>query len=327
MTGSGNVQAEIKESIGVEILRALTDGKRYVAAENGESFLAEFNALLATALDGVVYDDKISEIGAKFGAGFVCAVEVTPTFDAFHILARMIDVRTAEAVSIGNAFGHLKSEADIAEVSVALVKKMADERIVPSPPPQQPSPSVSSVSQEPRSAPPPMVLTVPPALQSIVSTLLHGEEDKRMSMTGVSLGGGLSQDADSKTGFLQLGLVHVRPIYEKAVLLNFEGNLWLGMGKYAYKRYDGSAYGNAEGSMFFLGVNVPATVLFQWNMFSCEAGLFGDMLFADGEVFYNAGFAAGVGITIDKKRARRYYYRYNSGFKYNTHVVGMGWLF
>jgi hypothetical protein len=319
VTGGSDVGVEIKESVGAGILNAIANDKKHISIESGKEFSAEVDALRSEQTDNAVYDSQISEIGAKFDISFVCAVEITTTSEAFHILARMIDVQTAEAVSVGNAFSPLKSEDDIAVVSGELVRKMAVEWGVPPPlPPLLPPPL------------PPVKGAAPTPHQPFVWPPTQDDEDKRASMTGFSLGYGISQDAESNSGFLQFGFVHSRPIFKNvvSVSVNVEGNLWVGIiGEYRYRYYDGSAYDYADKSFDFFGANVPATILFQWKVFFLETGLFGDALFCDNEIFYNAGIAAGAGIVFDKKRARRYFYRYNSGYNYGAHVVGVRWLF
>jgi len=153
------------------------------------------------------------------------------------------------------------------------------------------------------------------------------EASKRASMTGFSLGYGLSQDAESKSEFLQIGLVHSRLVSEKVVSFNIEGNIWLGTGGYGYRSYNGSDYDYIRNSFNFFGVNVPLTVLFQLGWLSVDAGLFGDALFVDNETLYNAGFVTGAGITFGKRRKWRCFYRYNGGFSYGAHISGMKLLF
>jgi hypothetical protein len=311
VTGGSDVDVEIKKSVGAGILSALVKDRKYIAVENGDGFLAEVNALPNVQTDSVVYDSQISEIGAKFNVRFVCAAEIVKTFDAFHILARMVDVKTAEAVLVGNAFSHLKSEDDIAVVSGELVKKMTAELAEP------PLRDTIVVKRDTQIIVDTSVIIKPPPPPPLPS------------MTGFSFGYGLSLDAESNASFLQLGFVHSRPIYKEAVsvLVNVEGNLWLGIGEYRYRSYNGSGYEYAGKSFDFFGANVPVTISLQWNLFSFETGLFGDALFVDSEIFYNAGLIVGSGVVFDKKHARWYFYKYNSGYNYGTHVVGMRWLF
>ena len=313
VTGGSDVGVEVKESVAAGILNAIVKDKKRVAIENSGDFLAEVDALRNTQTDNAVYDSQISEIGAKFGVSFVCVAEITTTSEAYHVLARMIDVQTAEAVSAGNAFGPLKSEDEVAAVSGELVKKMAVGWMEPPP----------SLTPEPAPAP----VSTTPSQPHHTSSFFPEEKYARASMNGFSLGCGLSQDAGSETVFLTIGFVHSRPVSENVVSFNVECDFWVGSGDYKYKYYDGSDYNSASGSFDFLGGSMPLTFLFQVSVFSFETGAFGDVLFADDEIVYNAGFVVGGGLAFDKKRALRFFYRYNGGYNYGTHVVGMWWLF
>ena len=312
VTGGSDVGDEIKESVGTGILNAIVNDKKHISIESGKEFLAEVDALRSAQTDNTVYDSQISEIGAKFGVDFVCAAEITTTSEAFHVLSRMIDVQTAEVVSVGNVFSPLKSEDDIAIVSGELVKKMA---VGGGEPP-------SLVIQKDTTI---IVRDTTIIVRDTISSREY--EDTRASKTGFLFGYGLSMDADSKADFLQLGFVHSRPIFKEFMSVNVEGNFWLGIGEYRYKYYDGSGYDYAHNSFDFFGANVPVTISVKWSVFSIEAGLFGDALFVDSEIFYNVGFIAGTGVSFDKKRARWFFYKYNIGYNYVTHVVGMRWLF
>ncbi len=338
VTGDSDVVVEIKKSVRAGLLNAIVTDKQYIAAKNDESFLAEADSISNTQIDNTVYDDQISKIGVKFGIRFVYTTEITTTFDAFHILVRMIDVQTAEAVAVGNAVSPLKSDEDIAVVSGELVKKIIAGQVVtktlsktikPTKSRQDNEPDMHapvSQSQQPAlgTAPRISIVDPPPPVRPE-----EPEDGKHTSMTGFSLGYGLSLDAKSNSSFLQLGFVHSRPIFEKivSVSVNVEGNLWFGIGEYEYKRYNGSDYDYADSSFNFFGANVPVTISLQWSVFSLEAGLFGDAVFVDSEIFYNAGFVIGSGVVFDKKRARWYFYKYNSGYNYGTHAVGLRWLF
>jgi len=141
-------------------------------------------------------------------------------------------------------------------------------------------------------------------------------ELERRPMTGVSLGCNFSpNDGGHVAG--QLGIVHSRPISERMVSLNVEGNILAGVASYPY-------YGE---SFSFFGINVPLTVLLQLYFFSLEVGVDGDVFFGDDETLFNAGFVVGAGIGFSKQHSRRYFYRYCGGINYGTHFVGMWWLF
>jgi len=143
---------------------------------------------------------------------------------------------------------------------------------------------------------------------------------KRKPMTGFLLGCNFFPGDDGGHAVFQLGFVHSRPVSEKIVSLNIEGNIQIGS---AYYRDDD----DHKHSCGVFGLNVPVTVLLQLNYFSIEAGVNGDVLSVDEESFFNAGFVIGAGVGFSEKHSRRYFYRYCGGYNYGAHVVGVRWLF
>jgi hypothetical protein len=128
----------------------------------------------------------------------------------------------------------------------------------------------------------------------------------------------------------QLGIVHSRPISERIVSLNVEGNILAGQ-----------AFSDFLDNDFFFGFNMPLTVLLQLKLFSLEAGVDGDLLFCDDLMLLNAGFVVGVGFLgniqqisswysgyHNKKESARFFYRYCGGIKYSKgHLFGFWYLF
>jgi len=149
---------------------------------------------------------------------------------------------------------------------------------------------------------------------------------ERKPMTGFLLGGNFKPGGGSHSAF-QLGVVHSRPISEKTLSLNVEGNILMGGAVYSFINYNSFYFDTDYNSFGFFGFDVPATVLLQWYYFSFEAGVNADLIFGNDQTLFNAGFVAGAGIGFSKKHSRRYFYRYCSGYKYGAHVIGMWWLF
>jgi len=438
---AGDIDVGIKESVRGGLLKALADAKKYVAVESDEAFLSEVDTLWTVRTSNIVYDDRISEIGARYGIDFVCVVEITSTPYVSHVLSRMIDVKTAKTVSVGNAFNSLKSDDDIAKVSKELVIKMVGGGytltvdalpeaggMVSYAPEQKSYDSEAQVSVtavpndgyefiawsgasesssstitvimnndltltanfqksdtpikgvDGREGVYTLVVSASPAAggrvsykpakegyadgdhvsamavpndgyefvgwsgaskssNSTISFIMDnnitltanfressgGSDGGATTMTGFSLGYGLSLDTDSRSDLLSLGYVYSRLIHEKDLSLNAEGDLWVGMGEYRYRYYDGSDYHYANSSFNLLAIDVPVTVMYRWGRFSVEAGLRGNVLFGGGETLFDAGVVAGVGLVFNNKYVRRCFYRYNGGFGYGAHVIGV-WL-
>jgi len=141
---------------------------------------------------------------------------------------------------------------------------------------------------------------------------------ERKPMTGFSLGWNFNPIGGSHSAF-QLGIAHFRPLSERVVSLNAEVNMWMGGASYPYPYY--------YESFGIFGFNAPVTALIQLSIFSLEAGADADLLFGNDQTLFNAGYVVGAGIGFSKKHSRRYFYRYCGGYNYNTHVIGMRWLF
>ncbi|MDR2693799.1 MAG: hypothetical protein LBB74_06245 [Chitinispirillales bacterium] len=166
----------------------------------------------------------------------------------------------------------------------------------------------------PDETPPPIIEELPddqpssdtPEAQPVIS-----ETPKRSHKTGFTLG----FYPKSERCLFSLGVVHSRPMFKELMSFNIEGNLW---GVYAE---------TVESPKFDVGFNLPLTALFQLSIFSIEAGVHGDLLFDRDATLFNAGFVTGAGIGISKKHPLRFFYRYSSGYKFYTHIIGMWWLF
>jgi len=140
---------------------------------------------------------------------------------------------------------------------------------------------------------------------------------ERKPMTGFGVGFNFTPYGGEHYAF-QLGIVHSRPMTEKVLSLNVEGNILMGWAYYAYYYYE---------SFGIFGFNVPVTALMQWGFFSLEAGADMDLIFGDDQTLFNAGYVVGAGIGFSKKHSRRYFYRYCGGYNFGAHVIGMRWLF
>jgi uncharacterized repeat protein (TIGR02543 family) len=140
------------------------------------------------------------------------------------------------------------------------------------------------------------------------------ELKERRPMTGGTLGrGGFPKNEY----FVQLGAVHSRPLTEKVVSLNMEGNFWIG------EYYNGSH----KKDVGFFGFNLPLTALLQVGYISFETGVHGDLLIGGDGGLFNAGLVVGAGLGFSKTHSRRYFYRYSGGYAFGTHTVGMWGLF
>jgi hypothetical protein len=125
---TGNVADNEKKALGTRMLASLVNSGRYIAIERSNSFLAEIENEHITQRSGAVDDSQISELGKQFGVKFVCIAAITPAFGEFQVSARIVDVKTAQVVFIGESASPLKSMADLARVSDKIVESMFQKR-------------------------------------------------------------------------------------------------------------------------------------------------------------------------------------------------------
>jgi hypothetical protein len=145
----------------------------------------------------------------------------------------------------------------------------------------------------------------------------YENEKERKPMKGFLIGYNFAPGKGGHSAF-QLGFVYSSPVSEKVVSLNAEFDAWAGTADHIGD--DGSP------NTSFFALSVPLTLLFQWSIFSLEAGVDMDALIVD-DALFNAGIVVGAGVGFGKERSRRYFYRYCAGINYNKHLVGMWWLF
>jgi len=158
---------------------------------------------------------------------------------------------------------------------------------------------------------------------SINSSASPQHKYKGKPIIGFSLGGGYSTDTLCDAFFVSFGGVYSYPTLNNIVSFNTEGSIWIGKTRSEYDGY----YNYDDYNIIFGGFSLLPTVLFQLSIFSIETGLHGDLLFGNDKILSNVGLIAGVGVGFSKKQSQRYFYRYCSGNKYGTHIVGAWCLF
>jgi len=178
-------------------------------------------------------------------------------------------------------------------------------------------------------------------------TASGGEEQKaaaaRKTKSGFSLGYVLS--GEPNTNIFQIGFAQSRPIGGAGLSFAWESNLWGGWGnKYSYTWerepdpiiiWEGGQ-GDVKITEIFgtVGLNVPLLAQFDWSVLFIESGAQFDLLYRIGgddyhdeiydETIFNAGFVAGGGLSLGLCRL---FYRFSTGTKYYSQVVGVRLLF
>lgn len=175
-----------KKALGTRMLATLANSGRYksIDRESVPSFLAEIENEQVKQRSGAVDDRQISALSKRFGARYVCIVDVgrggrkgnraaakPPTVDALLVSARVVDVETGETVFTGEAYSALKSTVDMWRVCESVVKNMfvgqaaPISTLEPEPVPEPPPLAASQAEAEPDVAPEPPA--PPPAVAAV----------------------------------------------------------------------------------------------------------------------------------------------------------------
>lgn len=118
----------INKVLGDRLVSAFKQTGGYIAIERTDSFLAEISKEQAYQRNGTVDDKEISSLGKQFGAQLVCVVVISPIFNENYVSARLIDVETAEVVSIANETSSLDSMEELFRVSNAIKEELLNNK-------------------------------------------------------------------------------------------------------------------------------------------------------------------------------------------------------
>jgi hypothetical protein len=292
-----------------------------------ETVIAQGSATLEQCFD----ENCVISLGSKIGADYIVRGTISKFKTRLTLTVEMYEtedgnlVASSEPVRSENAAELLeKAAVACAGMYKEFVKTQSPAAQSPtaeSPPPKQPANRTvtaavnpkANFAKEPKPKPEPK-----PAKTTANDRRMDETPQERGAMTGFSLGCGFHPNEANGHLSVYAGAAHSRPIFKETVLFNIEGNIAGG------GAYNGATYG-------FLGFNVPLTVSLRYEYVFVEAGAHGDAVFCDGETVFNAGLTVGAGVDVGfgrgKKRAMRYFYRYNGGYSYGEHVTGMRWMF
>jgi len=127
---TGSFVNEDAKALGTLMLTSLINRGRYIGIERPADFIAEIDDELHLQ-DGAADESVVYRTGKKFGARYVCIVDVAPVLDAFKISARIIDVETAVTNFAGESVSAIKTLNDLTAVSDWVVHDMLQRPIVP----------------------------------------------------------------------------------------------------------------------------------------------------------------------------------------------------
>jgi hypothetical protein len=119
---TGNVRVDEKKALGTKILVELINSGRYRAVERSDDFVKELDREQSKQMSGAVDDNQITAIGRQFGVQIICVADLTPAFGSYQISARLIDVESAEIITIAEATNSLESIDDLTVASKEVVR-------------------------------------------------------------------------------------------------------------------------------------------------------------------------------------------------------------
>jgi len=259
---------------------------------------------------------QIKELGERFGADFVCVTEIVTVWGEYRAFAYLLRVKTAKSVAKGDCDKPLKTLPDLTVAAEEIVGAMLNKGQTPaisvaSIAPSAPPPASQAQACEPVSCPPCKECASVEAVEAV---------SVRRSKTGFMLGYGFSGDAN----IAQFGFAHVQAITENVTSLVVEAGFRFGEWNTHFDSY--------YDAIPYYGVNVPVLFKFEKGAVFMEMGAFVDALFVkneqstDNASIINAGMAAGAGLSFGKGYTQ-YFYRFNYGSAYYSHLIGIRQLF
>jgi len=115
---SGAGDEGINKSLGAKLLAAMTQSGEYAEIGNPGSFQDEF------AKGGNSDAAQVSQVAKRYGADYVCSVNMIEAFGAYSISARLIKTASSQIVKTGSADRSLKSLEDLTAVSNELARQL-----------------------------------------------------------------------------------------------------------------------------------------------------------------------------------------------------------
>ncbi len=140
-----NASAIVADTINEQFVKS----EGYIAIDR--AYISKIQAEKKFQLSGEVNSDDVKELGALFGAEFICIANVSKLGSTYTVSARMIDVATAQVVSQESAKqkGEIDVLFDVAEmVGNKLVGKAYAASKAPVPPKKQEVPAATKTPQQ-----------------------------------------------------------------------------------------------------------------------------------------------------------------------------------
>ncbi|MCL2690486.1 MAG: hypothetical protein FWE57_11665 [Chitinispirillia bacterium] len=164
---TGELGVNEKRAFASRMLVSLINTGRYIMGEERPNqFFAEVEGEHGESES--ITDSQISDLGRRFGINHVCIIDVSPLFDGYQILARIVDAETVEVLRIGDSYSPLRTADDLLQACDDLVKVMSRGRVARSE--SRPEPESEPVAQPPSIEPRPEPVTGVPVVPAPLQT-------------------------------------------------------------------------------------------------------------------------------------------------------------
>ena len=111
-----SVEADIKEILGSELATAIGQNRDFQATDR----TIEFARVMDTNQDNMI----ICSVGQQMGVDLVCVANITTFRDSYYIKARLLDVRTKEAINSASEGSALATLEDVLTASSRLAERL-----------------------------------------------------------------------------------------------------------------------------------------------------------------------------------------------------------
>jgi len=155
---SGANETAVNKSINTKLLAAMTQTGEYTEIGDPSSFQDEI------AKGGKEDLTSVVQVAKRYGADYVCTVNITEVFGTHSVIARLIKISSSQIVKTGSSDRSLKSLDDLTRVSYELARQFL------SLPP--PAPAIAEVHPAIAQPPPVIAAPVPAIAENVVDNVV-----------------------------------------------------------------------------------------------------------------------------------------------------------
>ncbi|MDR3011773.1 MAG: hypothetical protein LBU70_00975 [Chitinispirillales bacterium] len=113
-----------RKALGTQILQALVRSGKYIAVERTEEFVNMIEREHMTQRSESVDEDQIRALGRQFGVQLIAIADITQALGSFNVSVRIIDIETAQVVSVASIASPLRNMNDLTEASTRIARAL-----------------------------------------------------------------------------------------------------------------------------------------------------------------------------------------------------------